>query len=91
MNELDMLPNSEVVLAQFDAQENKWTLYDVYKVAPNHTLDMSMLGWLNGRTNGKNSLQLNGGSHKMIARKNLKGLRLRCGSLVSVKQHTTET
>lgn len=86
-----MLPGSEVVLAQFDTQENRWTFYDVYKVARNHTLEMSVLGWLNGRTNGNNSLQLNEESHKMIARKNLKGLRLRCGSLVSAQQHNRHT
>lgn len=93
MNELDILPNSEVVLAEFDTPENKWTLYDVYKVAPNHTLEMSVLGSLNRRTNGKNSnaqdgLQLNEEFHKINARKNLKGLRLRCGSLVSTEQKT---
>lgn len=89
MSQLDMLPNSEVVLVRFDAQENKWTLYDVYKVAPNHPLKVSVLGWINGQTNGQNGCAQNGlrlneeYAGKTKARKNLQGLRLRCGSHVS--------
>ncbi|XP_055325383.1 glutamate receptor ionotropic, kainate 2-like [Sitodiplosis mosellana] len=92
MSQLDILPNSEVVLTRFDAQENKWTLYDVYKVAPNHPLRVSVLGSINGQTNGQNSCapngwrlneEFDGKKAKTKVRKNLQGLRLRCGSYVT--------
>lgn len=92
MSQLDILPNSEVVLVHFDAPENKWILYDVYKVAPNHPLKWSVLGWINDQTNGQNScaqnaLRLNEEyESKTKARKNLQGLRLRCGSHVSLHE-----
>lgn len=92
LNELDMLPNSEVVLAQFNTQENKWTLYDVYKVAPNQPLVVSVLGWINDQTNVQNftahyGLRLNEETFRTAhARKNLQGIHLRCGSCVSTNR-----
>lgn len=89
LDQLDILPNSEAVLAQHESQENNWTLYDIYKVAYNHTLEMSVLAWINGKTNGETwslafGVRTNGKFHRTAIRKNLNGLRLRCGFLVSV-------
>lgn len=97
MRHLDMLPNSDVILARFDAQENKWTLYDVYKVAPNHPLRVSVFGWIDDQTNGKNCCASNGlrFSEEFVGkmtraknRKNLQGIRLRCGSHVSISTNS---
>lgn len=82
------MPNSEIILARFESQEKKWTLYDVYKVGPNHKLKMCVFGWINGRTNDGNFTTQNGmqsmaAFYKMMSRKNLNGLHLRCGSFVS--------
>lgn len=87
MSQLNVLPNSDVVLVCFDAQENKWILYDVYKVALGYALEVSVLGWINGQTNdehlSEDGFQLNREYHNINSRKNLKGVHLPCGSLVS--------
>lgn len=87
MSHLDALPNSDVTLARLDSLKIRWTLYDVYKVAPNHSLEMSVLGWINVQTNDRNcgmanGVQLNDAFHRASARKNFKGINFRCGSLV---------
>lgn len=89
MSHLDTLPNSDVTLARFDSLANQWTLYDIYKVAPNHSLDVSVLGWINVQTNAgncgwANGVQLNDAFHRASARKNFNGINFRCGSLVCV-------
>lgn len=90
LDALDALPNSETILARLDSQENKWTLYDVYKVAPNHQLEMCVFGWINGWANDENSTAQNEWQSraefsKMKSRKNLNGIHLRCGSFVSTE------
>lgn len=82
-----MLPNSDVVLVRFDAKENKWILYDVYKVASDYTLTVTIFGWINDQRKevycNDEDLQLNKEFYKINSRKNLKGVHLPCGSLVN--------
>lgn len=80
-----MLPISQVMLTRHNAQENKWILYDIYKIAPGHKLEISYFGWINtANTNDKHQTQYETTEEhfETFTRKDLKGLKLLCGSTV---------
>lgn len=93
-----MLPISEAMFAKrFRNTSNSnidWILFDVYKIAPHYPLEVSIYGYVfnekineisNYQTTYFQRLQVTDKFSSKSNRDNLKGLHLKCGLVVCIK------
>lgn len=77
-----MLKISEVIYAKRSrVNPIEWQLLDIFKIAPNFPMNVSLFGHVNG--NGNNEVQLVMRATTVSRRGNLQGLLLPCGIVVS--------
>lgn len=97
LSTLDMLPVSDAVYATPNSNETiDWTLFDVYKIAPHFPLEISIFAYVFNSIEveakeGKNPLEWARARISVTAkfqskstRNDLKGLKLKCGLVVSI-------
>lgn len=77
-----MLPVSEVILAQRSSAQDKWILYDIYKMAPNHKLEVHLFGWIEVAQQTFKQFEIIEEYFRTLARRDMEGLKLLCGSTV---------
>lgn len=87
LNNLEILPVSEVILAnRYVANNtNRWMLLDFYKIAPDYPMNTLVYGQLKQEATTKD-LQVYVRQTTGSRRRNLEGLRMPCGLVVSVEE-----
>lgn len=89
IEDLIMLPVSQVMYAKQQKWKmgKQWWLYDIYKISPNSSLEISLFGTMTLNSFAYDEvltpLRITDKFQSASTRKNLKGLILRCGLVVS--------